>query len=287
MRKLRGFEYLRPLSVAEATEMLRHYHERARVLAGGTDLLVSMKRGAKTPDVIVDIKHVRGLDHVTWSGVDGLRIGALFTVASAAAEPILQARFPLLVKGALAIGHPQVRNRATVVGNLCNASPSADLAPPLLALGARVHIAASGHDRVVPLERFFAGPFRTIVGPDELVTEVAVPPLAGRTGTEYVWMPKITAVDETLVGAAAVLALDDGRLLADVRLALGSIAPTPIRAWKAEAFLEGRRADDGVLREAARIAAADTAPRARGDYRRHLSALLVERALRQAVAQAA
>lgn len=288
MRTLRSFEYFRPRSVEEAAELLHHYQDEARVLAGGTDLLVSMKRRAKRPAAVVDIKGLPGLTDLVWDDAAGLRIGALYTVGEMARQrgdappPLL-----LLAQGARAIGHPQIRNRATVAGNLCNASPSADMAPALLALGATLRIISRDRHRLVPLEEFFTSPFRTVLAPDELVTEITIPAGAVRTGADYAWLPKITAVDETLASAAAVVTLGDYGVLSGARIALGSVGPTPLRAWKAEAFLEGQRVEDSLLREAAQIAASETTPHSRAEYRRHLTGVLVERALRRAIRLAA
>lgn len=282
VRTLPPFEYFAPASTREVIDLLRHYGERASILAGGTDLLVSMRRATRRPEVVVDIKGVDGLQELQTDGDGQLRIGAAVTVEALRTSAIVARRWPLLATAAAAIGHPAIRNRATVVGNLCNAAPSADMAPPLVALGASVLIAGPAGERVLPLERFFAGPFRTVLSPDELVTAVEVPPLGPRAAGVYLWLPKITAVDETLVGVAAVVGLEDG-VFGEVRLALGSVAPTPIRAWRAESLLRGEVVDEGVIVEAARVAASEIAPRRRAEYRRRLCELLVKRALRSAV----
>jgi CO/xanthine dehydrogenase FAD-binding subunit len=282
VRKLRPFEYFRPASLDEALEVLATYGERGRVLAGGTDVLVSMKRRRQPIDALVDLKRIRSLDHLTWTAHGGFRMGALFTVAAVARSAEIQARLGLLRTAALAIGHPQVRTRATVAGNLCNGSPSADFAPSLLALDAQVHIARAGGTRVVPLTEFYTGSFKTVVAPDEIVVEIVVPSIDARSAGHYAWLPKVTTVDETLVGAAAVVSMEDGRNVRSARIALGSTAPTPIRAWKAEEFLRGQRMEPSLFREAARIAAGETSPRRRAAYRTEMTCLLLERSLRHA-----
>lgn len=242
-----------------------------------------MKRRRSAADALIDLKGVGSLDSLTRTDAGGWRIGALVTVDTVARSADIRASLPMLRIAALAIGHPQVRTRATVVGNLCNGSPSADMAPGLLALDARLRIARCGEVRTVPLTEFFAGPFKTILEPDEIVTGIELPPIAAHTAGHYAWMPKVTAVDETLVGAAAVVSIADGGYVCEARIALGSMGPVPSRAWKAEEFLSGRRADRRLFREAAAIAAADTQPRRRAEYRRELTRILLERSLTEAL----
>lgn len=286
MRKLRPFEYFRPDTLAEALEILDGYGARARVLAGGTDLLVAMKHGKKDASALVDIKRVAELSHFTWTASGGFRMGALWTVDATALSADIRTRLPMLRAAALAIGHPQVRARATVAGNLCNGSPSADMAPSLLALEARIHLARRGATRVVPLREFYLGPFRTVLEPQEIVTEIEVPAVAAHTGGVYHWLPKLTAVDESLVGVAAVVSIDAGRRIRDARIAMGSMAPVPVRAAAAEEFLRGQSIATAVFKEAARIAATSATPRRRAEYRQEMAALLLTRALGEAVARA-
>lgn len=285
MRRLPAFDYVAPASVREAVDLLCHYGERASVLAGGTDLLVSMRRGTRRAEVVVDVKNIDDLRRFHPDDGANLSIGAAVTVEAVRTSASIARRWPLLVTAAAAIGHPAIRNRATVVGNLCNAAPSADMAPPLVALGATVRVHGPAGERVVPLEHLFAAPFRTTLAPGELVTAVEAPPLASGAGGAYCWLPKITAVDETLVGVAAVVRLEDG-VFGDVRLALGSVAPTPIRAWRAEDLLRGERVSAAAIAEAGRVAASEALPRRRADYRRRMCAHLVVQALHQAVRRA-
>jgi carbon-monoxide dehydrogenase medium subunit len=285
VRKLRPFEYFRPRSLDEALDILCHYGASGRVMAGGTDLLVGLKhRKTPSPEAIVDLKGLRSsLDRFTWSVGGGFTIGALFTVAAVTRHPDIRAHLGMLRTAAFAIGHPQIRARATVVGNLCNGSPSADMAPSLLALDARVTIARVGGTRTIPLSAFYAGPFKTVLQPDEIVTELEVPPMPARTGGHYAWQSKANAVDETLVGAAAVVSLGDGGVIAEVRIGLGSMSPIPMRAFKAEALLRGQRVEPLLLREAAQTAAAETGPRRRAEYRQDTTVLLLQRSLHHAV----
>lgn len=287
VRKLRAFEYLRPGTVAETVSLLRNYQEKASLLAGGTDLLVFMKLGSKHPKYVIDMKGISALDHLSWTPADGLKIGSLITLQSLIRDPLVGKHVPILEQAAHAVGHPQVRSRATITGNICTASPSGDMAPSLLALEARVTVAGPGGERTIPVREIFAGPFQTVLAPTDVVTGIQVPALPPRSAGCYRWQSKITAVDETLVGAAVVVTLaDNGKALTEVRIGLGSVAPTPIRAPKAEEFLKGKQVEASLFKEAAAIAAGESRPRTRADYRREITKVLLEEALQKAVARA-
>ncbi len=286
VRKLRKFDYFKPGTVAEALALLQNYQEKASILAGGTDLLVFMKQGIKHPQYVIDIKGIAALDHIIWNPTDGLRIGALTTLQSIIRNPLIREHFPILEQAAKALGHPQIRSRATMTGSICTASPSGDMAPSLLALEACVKVASPAGERTIPVREIFTGPFQTMLAATDMVTEIHVPALPPASAGSYCWQPKITAVDETLVGAAAVVTLAAGNVLKDVRIGLGSVAPTPIRAPRAEEFLKGKQIDDSLFEEAAKIAAGETQPHTRAEYRREITKILVEQALKEAVGQA-
>lgn len=282
LRRLPKFEYLAPTILKKAISLLEEHGEEAKVLAGGTDLLVSMKKRALKPRYVVDIKGIPDLDYIRYEEGVGLRIGALATLQAVVKSPLTRDVFDLVAQGALAMHIIQVRNRGTVAGNLCNASPSADMAPALLALGARVKLEGPKGERMVALEDFFVGPFATVLGRGELLTEIQVPTPPPKSRGSYQWLPKITTADETLVGAAVLLTRDGDGVCREVRIALGSVAPTPIRAKKAEDALRGNRIEESLLREVGSIAASETCPRSRADYRCEMTKVFVQRALRQA-----
>ena len=286
VRKLRKFNYFKPATVTEAVSILQEHQEQASLLAGGTDLLVFMKQGAKYPKHVIDLKGISALDYLAWDPSDGLKIGCLTTLQGIIRNPLIGKHFPILQQAAKALGHPQIRSRATVAGNICTASPSGDCAPSLLALKAIVKVTSQSGERTIPIEAMFAGPFTNSLTSSELVTEIHVPALPPASAGSYRWQSKITAVDETLVGAAAVVSLEDGKGLKDVRIGLGSVASTPIRALQAEEFLKGKQISDSLFVEAAAIAAGETQPRTRADYRREMTKLLVEEALKEAVSRA-
>lgn len=285
VRKLCKFDYFKPGTVAEALTLLQEYREKAGILAGGTDLLVFMKQGAKQLRYVIDIKGIASLNHITWNPADGLKIGALATMQSIIRNSLICEHFPMLVQAAKALGHPQIRSRATMTGSICTASPSGDMAPSLLALNADVTVVSPAGERTIPVEDMFTGPFATVLSATDLVTGIHVRSLPPGSAGSYCWQPKITTVDETLVGAAAVVTLD-GNMLQEVRIGLGSVASTPMRAKGAEAFLRGKETSNRVFAEAADIAVAETRPRTRADYRREVTKILVEQALSEAVAQA-
>ena len=283
VRKLRKFDYFKPGTVAEALALLQSYQEKASILAGGTDLLVFMKQGIKHPQYVIDIKGIAALDLISWSPADGLRIGPLTTMQTIIRNTLIRTNFPILEQAAKALGHPQIRSRATMTGSICTASPSGDMAPSLLALAACVKVISPAGERMIPVRELFLAPFQTVLKATDLVTEIQVPALPPASGGCYCWQPKITAVDETLVGAAAVVTLAADKVLKDVRIGLGSVAPTPMRALRAEEFLKGKQIGNGLFEEAAKIAAGESQPRTRADYRREMTMVLVAQALNDAV----
>jgi CO/xanthine dehydrogenase FAD-binding subunit len=278
--RLPRFDYLSPRTVGEACRLLAEYEGRAKIMAGGTDLLVSMKQQKITPGYIINIKGIPELDYISYSQEHGLRIGALATLQSVAASPVIRERFGLLGTAVNKIGTPQVRNMGTIGGNISNGGPSQDSLPGLLVLDARLKVVSLERERIVPIDEFFIGPFQTALGPAELLTEIQIPaPPPGSAGC-YQWLSKLNEVDETLVGVAVLLMTDAaGDVCRDIKIGLGSVAPTPLRAVRAEEALQGRKIESEAIALAARAAAEATSPRSRAEYRRQMTSVLVERAL--------
>jgi aerobic carbon-monoxide dehydrogenase medium subunit len=279
---LRRFEYFEPHSLPEAIALLARYQGRAQALAGGTDLLVELKEQLRRADCVVNIKKIPGIGRLTFDASDGLYIGALVTAREIETSPIVLEKFVSLAQAARELGSIQVRNRATIVGNVCRASPSADTLPPLIADGAEITLhGAKGH-RTLPLEEFFTGPGKTVLAPDELVTALRVPAPAPRTGKVYIKHGRRKAMELATVGVAVTLTLDG-----DIRIVLGAVAPTPIRALKAEALLRGRKLDPARIERAAQAAAEESQPisnvRASAEYRREMVAVLTRRAVQRAL----
>jgi carbon-monoxide dehydrogenase medium subunit len=279
---LRRFEYFEPATLAEASALLARYGGRAQPLAGGTDLLVELKEQLRRADCVVNIKKIPGLGALSFDPQAGLRIGALVTAREIEVSSTTIKHYPSLVQAVRELGSIQVRNRATIIGNVCRASPSADTLPPLIADGAVVSIHGGQGTRSVPLEDFFTGPGKTVLKSDELVTEIAVPAPAPRTGKIYIKHGRRKAMELATVGVAVTLTLED-----EIRIVLGAVAPTPIRAKKAEVLLSGRKIDAALIERAAQSALEESRPisnvRANAAYRREMVGVLTRRALQRAL----
>jgi len=282
---MRPFNYLAPTRLDEALSLLT---PQAVPLAGGTDLFLRMERRQTQPDTVVDLKRIPGMDGV--EAVDGgVRIGALALMETLAASPLLSDRYDALPQSARVVGSIQTRNRATVGGNLANASPAADTATPLMALGATVEAADAGGTREIPLGELFLGPGRTALREGELLTAVRLPALPARAGSAFQRCVR-TAMDIALVNSAAFMRLDADGVVVEARIALGAVGPTPLRAPAAENRLEGRPFDPAAAEEAAECAAEDARAiddvRASADYRREMVRVLTRRAVENAFRRA-
>ena len=281
MLRLTRCDYLAPGSLEEALSMVMKEEGEAKVIAGGTDLLVKMKKREAKYKRLVGLKGIPNLDFVM-EEEDRIRLGPLVTHDRTSRSMILRKYVNLLAEACGDLGSYQIRCMGTVVGNLCNASPSADSIPSLLVLDARIRILNLKGERSVPLDQIFVGPFKTTVRNDELVTAIEIPkPLPGSQGI-YLKMPKVTEKDETLVGVALLLHREasTGRI-EHIRIGLGSVAPTPIRAKETEAILTGKNPEDPMaLAQAKEVLMKEISPRSRADYRRHITGYLFEEGLR-------
>ena len=286
---MRRFEYFEPKSLSEAVHLLGRYAGRANVLAGGTDLLVEIREHVRWPEYVVNIKKIPGLDGLRYEAGAGLAIGALVTARAVETAPILLEKYAGLAQAARELGSIQVRNRATVIGNLCRASPSADTAPPLIADGARARLFGPAGERELPLENFFIGPGRTVLAADELLVGIDAPPPPPRTGKVYLKHGRRRAMELATVGVAVSLTLTDG-VCSQARIVLGAVAPTPIRARAAEAALVGRPVDTQSAAAAAEAAMQEARPisdvRSSADYRREMVRVLTARGVHAAFEQA-
>jgi carbon-monoxide dehydrogenase medium subunit len=282
-RLLKRFEYIEPKTLEEALKMLSDFGHKGVVLAGGTDLLIAMKRRRVNPQYVVNIKSIPDLDYIQYHHEAGLRIGAVTTHSAIADSPVIMDKFSLLATACNKIGTPQVRNMGTIGGNICKAGPSQDTPPALLVLDARVRLVSLNGNRIVPMDEFFVGPFKTVLQETELLTDIQIPNPSPVSAGCYKWVTKTVVVDETLVGVAVLMTLGsaDG-VCADIKIALGSVAPTPMRARRAEEVLRGKRIDDRLIEQAAQVAAEETKPRSRADYRRKMTTALVREAIEEA-----
>jgi CO/xanthine dehydrogenase FAD-binding subunit len=235
---LPGFDYVRASAPDEVVRLLDAHRESARLLMGGTDLLVRIRDSALRPKVVIDVKHLPGMQEVTYDGSSGLTVGAAVTMNQVARHPAVLAHYPLLAEAARSVASYQLRNRATVGGNLCNASPAADLAPATLALEAQIIVRGPDGQRTVAASDFFLGPGRTVAGPTEFMTAIHYPaPPAGCAGT-YLKLGRNRIGDLALV-SVAVLGYPAGGAPSgfQFRIALGAVAPVPLRALDAERVL--------------------------------------------------
>ena len=280
--KQSGFKYYAPESIPEAVDLLSDLGENAFVMAGGTDLLIKKKHGMITPDAVVALKQIKGLDRISVGPKKGLHIGATALLADVAAHAGIRKNYPAVADAAKNTANVQIRNMGTVVGNLCNASPSADNAPSLLALGATLSIAGPQGERTLALEDFFTGPGFSALKPAEIVTAVTVPPPLPNSGTAYVHLSARGKVDCSAVCVGAHVALK-GRKVIKARLFVGACAPIPMRTPRAEKTVMGKIFTEKLAEKAGEAASQEALPitdvRATQDYRNSMVAVMTKRAL--------
>lgn len=274
---MRQFEYFKPKTLEEASQLLVQYGEEAGVLNGGTDLLVRIRDGIIRPKAVVDIKGIDGLKEISFDEEKGLTIGACVNLNAMTQYPVLLEKYRILAEAAHTVGSCQVRNRATMAGNITNASPLADTATPLLVLDAMVKVFGPQGEREVSIHDFFLWVRKTCLKAGEIVTAVRIPTYKENVIGNYQKHGRREAVDLSTV-CAAVAEIGD-----QIRIALGAVAPTPIRAWKTEEFLKAKNLTEDVIAEAAEIALRETAPigdiRASKEYREEIIKILVRRGL--------
>jgi aerobic carbon-monoxide dehydrogenase medium subunit len=285
--RLPKFEYLAPKTVQEACSLLSQHGDKAKVKAGGTDVLNVMKERKITPQYLIGISGLSDLDYIK-ADADGIKIGALTTLTSLGNSSVIKEKLPCLAEVPPRMATVQIRNMGTLGGNLCNAAPSADTAPILICLGAKAKIAGSNGERVVALEDFFTGPGKTVLGNGELLVEIQVPNQPANTAGAYFKMSRV-AVDLAVVGVGVVVTRD-GDSCKDIKITLGAVAPTPIRAKKAEALVKGKKIDDALLEQAGKIASEEATPiddvRGSAFYRTEIVKVYTKRAIKQAMEQA-
>jgi carbon-monoxide dehydrogenase medium subunit len=283
-----AFEYHAPRSLSEATALLVKLGEDAKLLSGGQSLIPLMKLRLASPAHVVDINGIPGLTGLREA--DGfLRIGALTRESDLEESELVRTRYPLLHETSRVIADPLVRNLATVGGNLAHADPANDHPATMLALGAEVVATGPRGERRIPIGEFFTGPFATALRPDEILTEVRVPVPAARSGGAYLKLERKVG-DFATAAVAVQLALSAAGVCEQVGIGLTNVGLTPIKATQAEAALKGKRPDDAVITEAARLAAAAAQPaedlRGSVDYKRDLIRVLTGRAIRRALTRA-
>jgi carbon-monoxide dehydrogenase medium subunit len=301
---MKKFDYLRPQTLEEALSLLNQYGKKAKLIAGGTDVIVLIKQKAMMPEVLISLRGIPGLDQIRYDGA--LKIGAMVTHRDIEKSEVVRKEFSALTDAADVLGSIQIRNVATIGGNICTAAPSADTATPLLVLGTQVKIKSLSEERTVPIESFFTGPAETILKKGEMVTELIIPKPLPNTGSAYWKLQRRLALDLPILGVSVLLSLDKGTVSCsdmlcttspissilhtmekdeltcnEIRIALGVAAPTPMRALKAENLMRGKKISDELLEEVANTASVEAQPRdsIRGEawYRKDLIRILVKR----------
>jgi CO/xanthine dehydrogenase FAD-binding subunit len=288
MKRIKPFTYCEVETVPEAVEILAREGHGANALAGGTDLLVRMKRGVLAPTALVNLKRIPGLDGIEKEQGKDLRIGALVSISGIEHSPLIQASHPVLAEAAGGLGSPSIRNLGTLGGNIGRASPAADMAPSLIVLRARVLLEGLQGKREMDIGGFFKGPGATALSPGELITAFLLPDMAPGSGAAYMRLGRRQGMDCTLVGVAVFVTLsekDEG--VTDARVALAAVAPVPLRAKRAEEALLSGSLTTERMKTAARAAAEDCFPitdiRASGSYRKEMVEVLTYRGLERAI----
>ena len=280
------FEYLEPATIEEAVSLLTKYDGQAKVIAGGTDLVVQMREKAVKPDYVIDIVNIPGLDYINYDEKQGLSIGALTSIRSLEKSAELCQRYPVISQAASQLGSVAIRNTGTLGGNLCNASPSAETAPALIGLSAKAKIVGPDGERVVPLEDFFTGPGTSVLKTAELLVEIQVPVLPPRAKGVYLKHTIRGTIDLAIVGIAIITTLEpETKICEDIKVVLGAVAPTPMRDKKTEELIRGKRIDDTLINESAESASTEAHPisdvRASAWYRTEMVKALTRQALRE------
>jgi len=298
------FDYFTPKTLDEALSLFNQFGKNAMFIAGGTDVMVMIKKRKISPIVLISLQRIPGLDQIEYDGI--LRIGAMVTHRTIEKSNLIMGKFSALADAVQVLGSVQIRNVATIGGNICTAAPSADTATPLLVLGAQVKVKSLKGEKIIPLEEFFRGPGENVLKDGEIVTELVIPNLLPNTGSAYWKHQRRLALDLPILGVSVLLSLDKNRLsrpemlrtsipissisqaieqdelvCKEVRIALGVAAPTPMRAVKAEKILRHQKISDELLEEVAHTASEEAQPRdsIRGEawYRREMIRVFVKR----------
>jgi len=287
---MRAFDYSAPTSVAEAVELLAGQSGTARALAGGTDLITQLKEGRRQADLVVDLKRIPALNRLDFSTEGGLTVGAAVPCVRLQESAAVRRHFPMLIHVCSLIGSYQIQSRASLGGNLCNASPSADGIPPLVILSATALIAGPNGQRELSVEEFCTGPGSSVLQPGEILVEIRIPTPLERSGATYLRFIPRNEMDIAVAGVGSALRLAVDGTVESARICLAAVAPIPLRVLAAEQSLVGQRPTPDALIQAGRIAAEAAQPisdvRASAEYRKHLVSVLTRRTLDAALQQA-
>lgn len=279
---MKNFEYFETRTLKDAVRLLLKYKRKAKLLAGGTDLMIEMKEGFVKPKYLINLKKIKGLDKISFSKKEGLSIGALVTWSTLLSSKPINKYYPILRETASLIGCPQIRNIGTIGGNICHASPGADSAPALMIYETQCVVAGPGRERIIPIEEIFTGVQKISLKEGEILTGFRLPTPDTESKGCYLKFSPRRAMDLPIVGVG-VLVRTSNETFKEVKIALGAVAPTPIRARRAESFLLGKLVNDESIRKAAEEAANESKPitdmRASREYRLGLVKELTYRAI--------
>jgi carbon-monoxide dehydrogenase medium subunit len=289
---MQDFEYHSPESISDACELLKEHNSSSQVLAGGTDLIPRLYHGDQAVEHIINIKNIPELSNISFDTSNGLELGPLVTLNDLIYSEVIRLNYPILSEIGKSMASHQIRNLATIGGNLCNAAPSADTAPILIALDAKVILTGPNNKtRNLSLEQFFTGPGQTAMEQGELLTSIHVPSIDPCSGMDYIKHGTRNALEIAVVGVAGLVKLDPKtEKCKDSRVVIASCAPTPLRIPSAEKVLNGQKLSDGSIAKAAKLAAENVKPitdvRACDTYRREMVQVQCRRVLENALAQA-
>ncbi len=307
---MKKFDYLKPKTLDEALALLNQYGKKAALIAGGTDVIVMIKQKTMAPDVLISLQGIPSFDQIQYDG--SLRIGAMVTHRALEKSELIRKEFSALADAVDVLGSIQIRNVATIGGNICTAAPSADTVAPLMVLGAQVKLKSAKSERTILIEQFFTGPGETVLHQGEILTEISIPKPLPNTGSAYWKHQRRQALDLPILGVAVLISLDkatvtcsdilcttspistvlhslegDEVVCKEIRIALGVAAPTPMRAIKAEKLLREKKISDELLEEVAETASKEAQPRdtIRGEawYRREMIKVLVKRMVMKSI----
>jgi xanthine dehydrogenase FAD-binding subunit len=288
---VKSFDYAAPGSLAEASALLARANGAARILAGGTDLLVQLREHLKDADLVVDVKRIPELMELSYDPKQGLRLGASVPCYRVYENAELSAAYPALADAARIVGGWQIQSRASVGGNLCNSSPAGDTIPPLYVLDARCLIIGSAGQREIPAREFCVGPGRNVLQPGEMLATIIIPPPAAKSSSAYERFIPLNEMDIAVVGVASWVRLaEDGKTIAEARVAIGAVAPTPRLAAEASRWLAGKPSTEETFARAGELAREAASPindmRGTEEFRVHLVGVLTRRTLARAVERA-
>lgn len=285
---MKWFDYAAPVSIGEAAGLLTS-HPAARLLAGGTDLIVQLRSGRKETDLVIDVKHIPELNAIHYDAKLGLTLGAAVPCYRIYGDGTIARNYPALAEVASLIGGTQIQGRASIGGNLCNAAPSADSIPLLIALGATCQVTGPRGTRELAVENFCLAPGRNALQPGELLVSIHLPAPQPHSGARYLRFIPRNEMDIAVAGAGVEVVLENGTFRS-ARIALAAVAPTPLFVAEAESALAGKPVNESTIAAAAAVARSAARPitdmRGTAEYRRHLCAVLTRRALEAAVARA-